>query len=202
MKLHYPAKGIDTKTLYNDKIRGSFVGGEAKKWLENTCAVRMSYALLRSGFNLPRTPDHEASKLGADKKWYWLRVALLREELHTRFKGYDAEIGLPMIKDDLAHDEDAVNLGYDIRKAKAEKFIEESLANRNGIIVFDVAGWSNATGHFTLWDGSTMQIAFGTDHDNPAATTYYPWLTAIVEDERSKVRSLVQTSHIHFWELK
>lgn len=202
MNKHYPAKGIDTKTLYNSMIKGAFIGGDTKHWLANTCAVRMSYALLRSGFHLSRTQDHQASKLGGDKKWYWLRVANLREELHSRFKGFDAELNLPMIKDELVDDANALEMGFSVRKDKAEQFIKDSLANRNGIIVFDVVGWENATGHFTLWDGTTMRIAFGTDHDDPADASYYMWLTSVLVNEETRARSLLQVSNIHFWELK
>ncbi|MFY7828926.1 MAG: T6SS effector amidase Tae4 family protein [Flectobacillus sp.] len=28
--------------------------------------------------------------------------------------------------------------------------------NRRGIICFEVTGWNDATGHFTLWDGNNI----------------------------------------------
>lgn len=30
--------------------------------------------------------------------------------------------------------------------------------NKKGIIVFEVSGWGNASGHFTLWDGKHLII--------------------------------------------
>jgi hypothetical protein len=202
MQKHYPAKATDTKALY-DKIGGALLGGHKKKWLANTCAVRMSYALLRSGFNLSRTADREASKLGGDQKWYWLRVADLRTELYSRFKGYDAELKLELIDNALIDDFDAMRALFLARKAKAEAFLNTKLAGKNGIIVFGVTGWgTDATGHFTLWDGTAMGIAFGTGHDDPTTGSYYPWLTELRTDEDTQVKFMVQVNQIQFWELK
>lgn len=201
MHRHYPGKELDTKALY-DKIGGGLAGGHTKKWLANTCAVRMSYALLRSGFNLSRTADPEASKFGADHKWYWLRVADLRSELYARFKGFDAELKLDLIDESLIDDFEAMKPLYYARKAQAEEFLKTRLQTKNGIIVFKVKGWGNATGHFTMWDGTAMKIAFGTGHDNPETASYYPWLTSVAVDEDTGGRSLVQVEQIQFWELK
>ena len=37
------------------------------------------------------------------------------------------------------------------------KFVQDNIINKingkKGIVVFEVKGWANATGHFTLWDG-------------------------------------------------
>lgn len=33
--------------------------------------------------------------------------------------------------------------------------ITSGFANKKGILLFNVAGWSDATGHVTLWDGNT-----------------------------------------------
>lgn len=203
MQKHYPAKGVDIDKLYNIKIRGAFTGMHKKEWLLNTCAVRMSYALLHSGFNLPRTLDRQASMLGEDKKWYWLRVANLREEIYSRFKGYDAELKLELIDDSQMDDFDAKRAIYISRRTKAEEFIKNELAGKNGIIVFGVKGWgTNATGHFTLWDGKKMEIAYGPQHDDPEKNTYYLWLTALETVENSTQRYFVQVEQIQFWELK
>ncbi|WP_229207277.1 T6SS effector amidase Tae4 family protein [Duganella sp. Root336D2] len=34
------------------------------------------------------------------------------------------------------------------------------LAGRNGIVIFETSGYLGATGHFTLWDGKAMELAF------------------------------------------
>lgn len=202
MHAHYPGKSVNTETLYNSKIGGAFTGQHKVKWMENTCAVRMSYALLHSGFHLAQTTDKKASMSGSDRNWYWLRVADLRSELASRFKGFDAELIFDLIDPALADNRAAVDRLFLARKAKAQGFINTQLAKRNGIIVFAVEGWENATGHFTLWDGTTMQIAFGTDHDDPTIQTYYPWLTDIKTDEATGLNFLVQVAKVQFWELK
>ncbi len=201
MHTHYPAKETVIKTLY-DKIGGELAGQHDKKWLKNTCAVRMSYALLRSGFNLSRTPDRQACKLGADRKWYWLRVADLRAELCSRFKGFDAELTFDLLDDALMQDAVKLTSLYRERKAKAEDFIRAHLLSKNGIIVFKVKGWGDATGHFTLWDGTARTLAYAPGHDDPESTKFYLWLTQIDTDEDTGVSFLVQVEQIQFWELK
>ncbi|QYF92255.1 type VI secretion system amidase effector protein Tae4 [Massilia sp. PAMC28688] len=201
MHTHYPGKEIETEELYT-KIGNQFKGAHKHSWMENTCAVRMSYALLRSGFGLSRTSDPAASKLGADKRWYWLRVADLRAELVARFKGFDAELSFELLDTALAEDEDALTVQFEARKAKATEFFKTHLLSKNGIIVFKVEGWSNATGHFTLWDGTARKLAFANDHDDPQSRSFYPWLTTVGINKETKKKFLVQVQHIQFWELK
>jgi hypothetical protein len=202
MHKHYPAKEVDINTLFNTMIGGTFTNMQNAKWLVNTCAVRMSYALLRSGFHLAQTSEEKAGMLGGDKKWYWLRVANLRAELFSRFKGFDAELKLKLINPSLIDDAEVVRPLFYARKAMAQEFLKNKLGGKNGIIVFGVKGWPNATGHFTLWDGTAMNIAYGTGHDDPESNRYYPWLTNVEVDVDTKVRTLVQVEQIQFWELK
>ena len=56
----------------------------------------------------------------------------------------------------------------------------------------------DATGHFTLWDGSAKKLAFAVNHDDSKKNSYYFWLT-IVDDDRTY---LEQVSRVRFWELK
>lgn len=42
------------------------------------------------------------------------------------------------------------------------KDFDAAFVNKPGIIAFDVKGWSNASGHVALWDGS----AFRESHDD------------------------------------
>lgn len=203
MNKHYPRSEETIATLYNTKIRGSFTGHEKTSYLQNTCAIRMSYALLRSGFHLPRTTERGASMLGGDKKWYWLRVANLRAELSSRFRGFDAELHLDLIDASLKDDGHAIYPLYLARKAKAEAFLNTELASKNGIIAFVVDGWgTDATGHFTLWDGTTKRLAYAPMHDDPESKTYYPWLTEVRVDEKTGEKFMVQVKQIQFWELK
>lgn len=202
MHKHYPAKAVTTEVLYNTMIKGKFTGHQKTSYLANTCATRMSYALLRSGFHLARTKDPDGSMLGEDKKWYWIRVSSLREELRTRFKGFDAELKFTEIDKKLLSDDAAMAKCILDRKAKAQKFLDTELGKKNGIIVFRVKGWGDASGHFTLWDSGTKTLAFATGHDDATKDSYYPWLTQVSTNPITNVKSLVQVAEIQFWELK
>lgn len=41
-----------------------------------------------------------------------------------------------------------------------------SIMGKPGIISFDVVGWGDASGHFTLWDGNELLYAGGHDYFN------------------------------------
>lgn len=62
---------------------------------------------------------------GGDAKQYYYRVSSIREYLEEQFGGYP-------IRGNIAAD----------------------FAGRKGIIIFEVAGWDNATGHVDLWNGT------------------------------------------------
>ncbi|HEJ8099123.1 TPA: type VI secretion system amidase effector protein Tae4 [Serratia marcescens] len=96
------------------------------KW-ENTCAVRMSYILNKSGFPIPYVKDQTVS--GADRQWYFFRVKDLIAYL-TKIWG----------KPDL--------------RVKFPPPGGGELAGKKGIILFEIAGWSDAGGHATLWNGN------------------------------------------------
>ena len=40
---------------------------------------------------------------------------------------------------------------------------KEKLKGRKGIIVFEVSGWSDATGHADLWDGNKWVVSIASD---------------------------------------
>lgn len=97
-----------------------------QRWI-NTCAVRMSYILNRSGMTVPYIPGETVS--GADKCWYFFRVKSLIAYLEQRWG-----------------------------KAEVVKYPPSgggTLAGKAGAILFEVAGWSDAQGHATLFDGRT-----------------------------------------------
>jgi len=91
----------------------------------NACAIRMSYALNYSGVTITRGSWKTVS--GADKKWYIYRVQDLRTFLANSFGKPDEVKRSPNPSD---------------------------FAKRKGIIVFNVSGWSDASGHVSLWDGN------------------------------------------------
>lgn len=90
----------------------------------NACAIRMSYALNYSGVTITR--GSWATVSGTDKKWYIYRVRDLRRFLVSSFGEPDVVKTTPASSD---------------------------FAKLKGIIIFSVAGWSDATGHASIWDG-------------------------------------------------
>lgn len=200
MKKYYPDKSIATPVLYDQMIGGRLKKAYNLNAYKNTCAVRMSYALNRSGLKLGEAPSNDGSPTGGDGYKYWIRVSDLKPFLVNRFKGADEELRLDPIPTSLAGDIEAMKPLYFARRKKAQAWLDTKLAGRKGIVVFGVAGWGDATGHFTLWDGS--ELAYAEEHDNPDNNRYYFWLTVPGEDEDTGEKFLAQVVSVKFWELK
>lgn len=99
----------------------------------NTCAARMSYALNHSDMpidlKLVKSLGLNAL-IGADKKPYLFRVSELRTYL-------------------------ARSLG--VTPERVKKDFDTAFAGKQGIVAFSVTGWSDASGHVALWDGSSFK---------------------------------------------
>ena len=201
MEKHYPAKNITADVLYDQMIGGRFKGANNVPAYKNTCAVRMSYALNRSGLPLGVAPSNDGSPTGGDGFRYWIRVSDLAPFLIKQFKGADEELTLPMIPAALYTDVEAMKEPYIKRRRMAQAWLDTKLAGKKGIVVFTVGGWSGATGHFTLWDGVKKTLAYANHYDNPETSSYYFWLTKYVPPEDGGP-ALVQASSVKFWELK
>ena len=97
----------------------------------NACAIRISCALNKAGgiHVIPYIKDEvssgEVSSAG-NKLWYIFRVRILVKHLTSQY-------GKP-----------------EIFKPTEYRL---KLKKRKGIIIFDVPGWNDATGHADLWDG-------------------------------------------------
>lgn len=113
----------------------SMIGGTVAKnigltppvgW-RNTCAIRMSYILNHSGMPVPRIVGKTVS--GADKKWYFYRVRDLIDFLTQRWGRADLILPFPVARND-------------------------DMSEKRGVILFEVSGWQDASGHASLWDGS------------------------------------------------
>ena len=91
---------------------------------ENSCALRISYALNKSGALIPHLPGTGS---GSDGMWYFYRVSDLSKYLNKTY-------GKPEVS------------GVDRGNYKGKQ----------GIIWFEVSGWSNASGHFTTWNGNSV----------------------------------------------
>jgi Type VI secretion system (T6SS), amidase effector protein 4 len=109
-----------------DDAKASIGGALNLAWVTNTCAIRVSHALLESGFNITDGPGITTAR-GGNGKRYIFRVA----DLETYLNG---TVGPPTTK---------------VASPSARL-----VAGQRGIIQFAVSGWSDATGHFDLWNGS------------------------------------------------
>lgn len=98
---------------------------DPKAGFTNACAIRMSYSLNNSGSTIQKGIWKTVS--GGDKKQYIYRVSDLLKYLTHTFGKPDKTVRSPKPSD---------------------------FAGLKGILVFGVQ-WSDATGHATLWDGST-----------------------------------------------
>jgi hypothetical protein len=200
MKQYYPDGSVKTADLYDTKVGGPFVKLYDQPGYQNTCAVRMSYALNRSGLRLARAPSAGASVQGGDGYWYWIRVSDLKRELSRRLKRADEELSLTVIPSALIHDKEAISKLYKMRVEEGQAFIDTKLSGRNGIVAFEVSGWDNASGHFTLWEGCTKKLAYADRHDQCDNNAYYFWLTNLIE--AGEKPRLIQVIKVKFWELK
>ena len=117
---------------------GKFIGGKvgqniASGAFPNACAIRLSYALNHAGIGLALAAGKHVS--AADGSQYLFRVADMHAFLRSRFGPPDVSSSGPSTR---------------------------AFEGKRGIILFEVRGWSDATGHVTLWDG--MSIKDCSDH--------------------------------------
>jgi hypothetical protein len=110
------------------------IGGNVNAaWIDNTCAIRMSRALNYSGIPMPSHYEGLETVSGGDHLHYAFRVRELRPWL-------TATLDKP---------------AFDIKKAADEVFDKSVIAHLKGIIGFDIH-FSDASGHFDLWNGEVI----------------------------------------------
>jgi hypothetical protein len=109
------------------------IGGKVDlPWIKNTCAIRMSRALNKGGYLLPKSYPGLNVISGADGHWYAFRVSELKLYLEKVF-------GKPKL---------------DYKNTRKSGTAPALFQSKKGIIVFEVDQWSDATGHITLWNGN------------------------------------------------
>ncbi len=114
------------------EVKAKIGGRVDAAWITNTCAIRVSRAFNEAGAKVPYVKEQTIS--GADGKWHFFRVKDLRAFMLAHY-------GNPTL----------------VAKAPDTSSPVSSavFANRKGVIHFDVRVWADATGHFTLWDGTS-----------------------------------------------
>jgi|WetSurMetagenome_2_1015567.scaffolds.fasta_scaffold599963_2 hypothetical protein len=127
------------------------IGGKVQQNLSsgafpNACPIRMSYVLNHAGIDVGQARGRLVS--GADGSRYLFRVADMQAFLSERFGAPDIVAAPPT---------------------------PSRFSGSKGILVFEVHGWSNATGHVTLWDGVSLMDC--SDHCYfQRASTAHLWL--------------------------
>ena len=153
---HYRTVNIPAPDVY------ALVGGNAHelyksnpKGYANACALRMSRAFNYGGLVITSKATGYKVK-GGDGKNYLLRVRDMIAFVKANFGNAEKTV-LPAGTD------------------KTSDF-----SGKRGVIVFEVSGWGDASGHVTLLNGSSCGDSCYFVHDQPG----------------------VQTTKISFWELK
>jgi hypothetical protein len=111
------------------------IGGQAiAESIDNTCVLRMSRAFNYSGNPIPKSSTDEIVTIrGGDGLNYALRVREFTRYLRRKYGPPTVEHSYP---------------------APGGGDIPASFKGRQGVIVFEVDGWTDATGHIDLWNGS------------------------------------------------
>jgi hypothetical protein len=112
-------------------VKRNIGGGVDASYITNTCVVRLSAALNAAGHPIPSALPGLATVAGKDGKRYALRVREIRKYLEATYGPPTYVVAGP--------------------SAKA------ALAGKRGIILFEVAGFSDATGHVDMWNGRTAR---------------------------------------------
>jgi len=135
MKALYPGKGYTAA-----KVKELIGGDVNEKDVTNTCVVRLSLPLNSLGELIPPWSKPFRTRKGKDKRWYGLRV---KEFWDYLLKVY----GPPTL-------------------TMKAPFSRDKFAGIHGIIGFRVGRehFTDATGHFTLWDGNDLLYG-GDEHD-------------------------------------
>ncbi len=115
------------------------LGRSKEDWIENTCTIRLSFALNYAG--IPGLPV-DRSLVGAKRKINYITDKTDPQKGFAYIYRVD-EFADYMLK----------KYGKPQIWAKKTDNPRTAVWGKKGIILFVVKGWDNATGHFDLWDG-------------------------------------------------
>ena len=125
----YSALSKHFPALEADKVKALIGGNVNADYITNCCTIRGSRALNGAGAPIPKNFPGLTTVSGADGKRYAIRVKEFNVYLRATY-------GAPTL-------------------SARGGAVAESFRGKSGLIVFDVRGWSDATGHVDLWDGAT-----------------------------------------------
>ena len=127
MRIYSPANSAArVAQVVGGHVAANINNPDPRQQWRNTCAVRMSYILNQCGLIIPSMPGQTVS--GADRRQYFFRVKDLIAFLKLRW-------GQPEV------------VRYPPSGGGA-------LADKKGLILFEILGFSDARGHATLFNGS------------------------------------------------
>ena len=129
----YPAPGGSA-----DEAKKMIGGRVDSDGIKNTCVVRLSRAFNYSGNPVPETSRDEILTVrGADGLPYALRVKEWTRYMRRKYGEPDVE-----------HEYESEDGGGDV---------PPQFEGCQGVVIFDVEGWNDATGHVDLWDGEACR---------------------------------------------
>ena len=113
-----------------EAVKKAIGGNVNAAWITNTCTVRLSRALNYSGAPIRHGMHGMLTVSGGDHKWYGIRVKEMAVYLEKTY-------GAPSFK--------------------ATGDLKSACMGKKGIIRFVVNGWSDATGHFDIWNFGSIR---------------------------------------------
>eukprot|EP01147_Barroeca_monosierra_P002333 gene2333-8058_t len=120
----------------SEQVKNDIGGRVDAAWIGNTCSIRLSRALNYSGHPIVRDRAGLNTVSGADAKWYGYRVREMEKYLRATYGKPDIEVS-----------------------AKGTSDLRAAVLGHRGVIMFDVSGWEDATGHVDMWDGKNIRYS-------------------------------------------
>lgn len=126
------------------------IGRPGESWITNTCVIRVSYAL-----NFSEVPGFKIDRafVGSTKKINFINHKAPAQKPNVRNAVLEDDVAYIYRVDEMA--------AYMLKKygkpqiwaKKGTDNLRQAVYGKRGIILFVVRGWTDATGHFDLWDG-------------------------------------------------